>query len=105
MKTKNVMLGIIAVVFAVGSAFASFLSPSAIRVKARVVENGVITCVNTQAICNDPGNFVCKVTLAVEEGPSTTTKTYKDASCTVPLTNTTANAVLSTEEVFELVEF
>lgn len=105
MKTKNISLGILAAMLAIGTAFASSLTPKPIRVKARVTESGPISCIATNVACNDPGAFACKVQLNATTGPDVTSKTYKDSNCSVNLTNTTANSVLSTTEVYELVEF
>jgi hypothetical protein len=104
MKTKNLLLGLIAFVFAIGSAFASLLAPAEIWVKARRTCAGIISCVNTEVTCANAGAVRCKVQLPVQQGNNTTSKTYKNSSCTLPIFRPDAGTSISSVEVCELAE-
>jgi hypothetical protein len=104
MKTKNLILGLIVFVFAVGSAFASLLAPANIWVKARLTSGGSITCVNTNVTCENSGAVRCTVTLPVQQGSNTTSTTYKNNGCTLAIFRPAPGTSNSSVQVFELIE-
>lgn len=76
MKEKNVLLGIFALVLAVGSAFASILTPLDSGTHAKV--SGV--CRNIQDVnCGTVGTLDCQVTIS-GNGPYLA---YPNSSCTL----------------------
>jgi hypothetical protein len=104
MKTKNLLLGLIAFVFAVGSAFASLLAPANIWVKARLTSGGSITCVDTQVTCANSGAVRCTVTVPVQQGSGVTSSTYRNSGCTVAIFRPESGTSNSSVPVFELIE-
>jgi hypothetical protein len=96
MNTKNLVLASGAFVFAIGSAFASFLVPEDIIVKAKMNSSpGAATvCINTGFQCDPSTANICRVTVATQQGDqvATTTsasaKTYR-ADCTEVMGNPT----------------
>lgn len=95
MKSKNAILGLLAVVFAVGSAFASYdLATTAfIKVRYSTQSPGQFTCVNTGRTCSDaPTGLSCVITVS---DLSATAPARKDNTCPAPdlkHTTTSANA-------------
>ncbi|MBT1688299.1 DUF6520 family protein [Dawidia soli] len=101
MKTKNLSLAAFALVLAVGSAFASFLAPENVYVRAKLKSdpNGLTQCVNTGVQCDDAGSNLCTVNVPVTGG---TTQVQTDATfrpyrvtCQVQLHNTSAAPISS----------
>lgn len=66
MKTKNIILALAAMVFAVGSAFSFKDAATTAWVKVRYSTQapGTFTCRNTGISCNDSGPTACKVRIA-----------------------------------------
>lgn len=66
MKTRNVILGLVAIVFAIGSSLASVKRPP----NARTVFKNISPnsqCKNITPVCQSPGVFVCTVFVATED--------------------------------------
>lgn len=99
MKTKKLMLGALVFVFAVGTAFASFLAPQTIHVRA-LLTNNEEECVQLDKQCDDAGSFDCTVQInGVQQGTDTTPNTYSDSECSIPLTNTSVPTVTDANPV------
>jgi hypothetical protein len=66
---KNIIL--MACVFTVGitAAVASFIAPENVYVKARLIEDGPIRCVNTGVQCDETGNVLCTLQVTDNTGP------------------------------------
>jgi len=102
MKTKNVILGLCALVFAVGSAFASLsLVTRYIRVDTRASQG--IGCTDHTMVCipkllttdcTNSGSFSCIATISSTALPSGTTTPIRNASCII-LQNTTASPLVT----------
>jgi hypothetical protein len=98
MKTKNVSLAIFAFVFAIGTAFASFLAPEDVFVHAKLKSDpdGPTVCVNTGVQCDNTGTAICTVTVPITGGTATastggTFRPYR-ATCQVQLNATQDSA-------------
>jgi hypothetical protein len=86
MKNKNLILGLVAFVFAIGSAFSSddmALALVDVYVRAQIVEDGVFTCQHTNAQCDPTGTVQCMVSLSIAKpaGPSPKTVNGRDMNC------------------------
>jgi hypothetical protein len=83
MKTKNLTLGALATVLAIGGAFASTLIiPTHVKV-------GTSTCRQVIADdCGNPGNLQCQVRIDGVLYPA-----YQDSNCTIPVTQATQKIV------------
>jgi hypothetical protein len=102
MKIKKLPLGLIAFVFAVGSAFASLTKKPTIWVKAKLVEAGSDVCIDTGVTCSNSGTVPCTVTLPVQMGNNTTSATYKNSYCTLRIFGNTTGTANSLVQVFQL---
>lgn len=83
MKTKNLALGLFALLLAGGSAFASLLITDVpIYVKVKQTELGPIECISAQAQCDDQGSQACTIQVAsAQVGSNQTTNAYIDDNC------------------------
>jgi hypothetical protein len=103
MKTKNLILGLVALTFAIGSAFTSSKMVSNMYVKAYTsqanFQEGIISCVNTGQTCEDVTsvpNVRCGVTIPLQSSTTVVTdKTYKNSNCTTQVKETSSHAPLS----------
>ncbi|RNL87747.1 hypothetical protein ED312_10115 [Sinomicrobium pectinilyticum] len=95
MKTKQLILGSLVFVFAVGTAFASLLAPQKVYVEALVDRPSGPNqeCVPLQAQCEDSGFEACAVELINQPGAPQTSNTYSDSNCTMPLQNITGGII------------
>lgn len=90
MKPKNVMLGIIAFVFAIGTAFASLSvmdQHAQITDPAPVLERG---CKDIADVCSMSGDNTCKVTVGQLPGQYIV---YEDNTCVTEVKNLSANPI------------
>jgi hypothetical protein len=102
MKTKNLALAAAAFTVAVGSAFASFLSPAPVFVHAQFGGPGsTIECINTGVECEVTGTVNCTVVVDLSgggsqtaESNSTSARTYQ-ATCATILKNSVATPIQS----------
>lgn len=94
MKIKNLLLGIFAFVFAVGSAFAStllVLVPT--YVWGKTVENSSEHCIYVGNVCNgQPGN-VCKIAVPTTAGTIVPVQVFRDSECKVLMTDSRTNVL------------
>lgn len=102
MNRKNVSLAAVAVVIAVGSAFASMFTAEDVwvRAKLRTDPSGSTECVNTNVQCDATGSSTCSVSVPVVGGTQTasTSGTFKPyrATCVQVLSNTSSTSLSST---------
>jgi hypothetical protein len=84
MKTKHVVLGLVAFVFAIGSAFTSstLATTAFIKVRYSTQPVGTFTCVNTGLSCSDSGTTSCKVTVTDLGGAQALARS--NSSCPTP---------------------
>jgi hypothetical protein len=110
MVNKNLALASFAIVLAVGSATASTFVASDVWVKARLVENGPIRCIDTQKTCSNTGSGVCTIIVptSVNSGTQTASSVgpnfpYSDSDCETVLFNNASLTQASTVQTYELV--
>lgn len=91
MKTKNVVLGLLACIIAMGSAFASLTAPVTLYVRGYTspanFEEGIVHCINTGETCNEgaPG-IACGVYIyTMLHSWDVTHETHKDPLCVQPV--------------------
>jgi hypothetical protein len=90
MKSKNLILALAAIVFAVGSAFTTKkVLPNNVRVRWQQNEFGAITCKAIPVECNNTGSNLCTVTIVKDIGSETVTA-KADTDCAVSQLNTSA---------------
>jgi hypothetical protein len=84
MKTKHVILGLFAFVFAIGSAFTSSSLATTAFIKVRYSHQpaGTYSCVNTTLICNDIVGSACRVTISDLAGAQALARS--NSSCPTP---------------------
>jgi len=111
MKSRNFVLASAAFVFAIGGAIASAFAPQNVWVKARLIQNGPIRCVNTAVQCDASGTNTCLVHVPTSSTGGTTAastsgtfKTYTNSECTIVIANTNADDHLSTTQTYELIQ-
>jgi len=75
MKSKNLLLATAAFLFAIGGAVAFSFAPQNVFVKARLVQNGPIRCVDTGKQCEATGTSVCQVQIPTTVNGATQTAT------------------------------
>jgi hypothetical protein len=88
MKTKSLVLAIVAFTFAIGAAVASTFAAQNIFVKVRYFSGGPQVCLDTQFQCNELTGGTCQVTIPLQTGSDVasntgTKKTYKATCATV----------------------
>jgi len=98
MKSKNVFLATLAIVLAVGSAFASLTTTQRVWVRAIASQGAEYTCFDTGVNCDDSGVNICKVSVVTTSGTRLATssanpKTYKSGCITVLFNTTDATQV------------
>jgi hypothetical protein len=89
MKTKNLMLGIFAFIFAAGTALAStmFLALDT-YVWGKTVENSTPHCIFVGQVCNNDGTDVCKISVPLSpSGSVIPTQVFRNSICTLPMTD------------------
>jgi len=86
MKIKNLILGLLAFVFAIGSSFASLIfAPDPAYVKVQMTgPSDPFTCQPTGLSCNASAGPICRVAILVQ-GVSTTVDARKITTCIKPL--------------------
>jgi len=109
MKSKNLLLAMAAFMFAIGSAVAFSFLPQNVFVKARLVQNGPIKCVDTGKQCEATGLDICKVQIptSVNGGSQTAQSTgprftYK-SDCATILKNINSDLQVSTVQTWEVI--
>jgi len=107
MKTRNWVLGLSAVVFAVGTGVASSLvaqTDAFIVVKNSASDESYI-CRNSGADCEQNGTFDCKVTVSTSINTGTkTVKAHLTNACTTPLKNDQDAAEGGTISVYDALD-
>jgi len=110
MKTKSFVMAAAAFVFAIGGAIASTFVASDIWVKARLVQNGPIRCIDTQKACSNTGSATCTIIVptSINSGTQTASSSgpnfvYTDSECETVLFNQNALSQTSTVQTYELV--
>jgi len=111
MKTRSFVLASAAFALAIGGAVASAFAPQSVFVKARLVQNGPIKCVNTGIQCDAAGTNTCRVFVPTSSTGGTTLasttgtfKTYSDSECTIVIANTNADDHTSTVQTYQLIQ-
>ena len=109
MKTRNLLLGTMVLILAVGTAFASRALSGNIYTKVYMTSQAELThtetCLNTQVTCADVSGSRCRVRLQVQKAgaPNVTSITFKDDACTVPITQVGDDIAQSLQEPWALV--
>jgi hypothetical protein len=83
MKPKNLILGLFAIVFAVGSAFVTWeksINTPYIWVKQRF-NSSVFVCTSAPGECVTSGNLLCKVSIVMENGITKTAEAHNAVNC------------------------
>lgn len=91
MKTKNVVLGLAALLLAVGSAFGSLtriVAPDYISVQ--YLGDETFTCKQITQACDEIGQVACEVTVQTTSGGKRA-QVYDDPACATPLTDSHPN--------------
>lgn len=89
MKTRNLLLGTVVLILAVGTAFASRALSADIYAKVYMTQldeaNHHESCLDTQATCEDAAGNQCRVRLDVQkqDAPDVTSATFKDDACSI----------------------
>src|SRR5688500_15228875 len=92
MKTKNLILGLVALVFAVGSAFTSVLAPVDAYADSQLVSGGSWACRLTTFDCDvTPQGNTCKIELVKTQSPGSEIVSAKNSACQI-LTHTNGDA-------------
>jgi len=94
MKTKNVILGTAAFVFAIGSAFASLLADPTRDFVDISTLNPTCRQIAEQA-CSNTGQAACNVNVSVGGGAATAKQVFDERTtvCATPKTNLTATPI------------
>jgi len=88
---KNVILGVIASVFAIGSAFAT-LAPETASIFTKANANAQFVCTQTNVSCNNVGSTACtvKINTTLSGIKTVPGRSFNDGQCSPVLTNSTA---------------
>jgi hypothetical protein len=106
MKTKNLVLGLLAVVFAVGSAFTSVkLTSVAAHVKIKTSASQPNFDCEAIGFCEDTGTEPCRVGILMAPAPGTIkyVQAYRP-DCSTLLTNTSGDVEGTYEEALVVAE-
>jgi hypothetical protein len=88
MKTKRVVLGLLAFTMAIGSAFTFQGSPRPAHVSVLFFGSGAYQCINTGLQCSNYGPVTCRVDVITLLG-NTTVVAKRDAACVTTLSENT----------------
>lgn len=99
MKTKNVILGLVVLFCAIGSAIASkILLPQPTWVKGTVFATGAATCSTINNVCDPTGGDNCEVQIQLRSGTIKSTVGYSVETgnvCSIPhATNTVYGTIV-----------
>lgn len=109
MKTKSLFLGALALILAVGTAFASRALSADIFTEVYLTPqaetNHSASCLNTHVTCEDVSGSQCRVRLDVQKADAgdVTSETFRDDICSQQITQSGSAIAESTEEVWSLV--
>jgi len=109
MKINRLTLLVISFGIGTGGAVASSVYLADVYVKARLMQNGRIQCVNTLKQCQSNGTNICTVQIPTTANSGVTTATtsgpYRTYStdCVFILSNTSDVALISDVQMYELI--
>jgi hypothetical protein len=102
MKTKSLILGLVAFVFATGSAFTYVSSPLVNAwIKVRYDGEPGYTCRATSLQCTDVGTHACKVTVA---DINLATNAFTDTNCNVKLKSASVGSIGTFDPAQEIIQ-
>jgi hypothetical protein len=84
MKVKNFIIGFLAFIIAIGSAFATMSTTRTGWVKVRLLGSENFICVNTGLLCDDYGPVTCKIEVQTITG-TLVVPARRDVGCTMTL--------------------
>jgi hypothetical protein len=92
MKTKNLILALVAIAFAVGSAFASKYTDKAAYARVWLRQFGLPSdylCTKIPQVCNESQfGSTCTVMVVLSNGMTKSVKAYSDTDCFIELKHT-----------------
>jgi len=101
---NNLILGAIATVFAVGSAFAT-LAPETAYVRAKLTSTQAnFTCQQTSVACDLIGSLACNVEVntTINGGTKIVNGRRQSTNCTPVLTNSTSTAIVAPDTFYDV---
>jgi len=92
---KNLFIGAIATVFAVGSAFAPFASERAYVWAKTACNQTVYTCTATSVFCDNAGSVACRVQVNLSAGGTKTVNGRRQSLNCVPILTHSGGVIIA----------
>jgi hypothetical protein len=82
MKSKNLILALVAIVFAVGSAFTSVDLVSPVKIRYQQIQNGAWACQTVSRNCtNESDGVTCTIDVLLSSGATKAAKARDNEDC------------------------